>query len=194
MRTQYTPRIPLVCQECGNTYLQIPSHVWYSKFCSRHCRDAFGKKDPVVRFWSKVDRRGDDECWEWQGRRDKNGYGRFSLRHGFSVGAHRYSWEQTNGPIPKGAMILHSCDNPPCNNPRHLSPGNASQNAKQMVERGRGLTGERMPKHKVTEEDVRQIRELAKQGQLTLQQIGDVFGIGELQVYRIKHRKAWAHV
>lgn len=31
------------------------------------------------RFWSNVDIKGPDDCWEWLGEKDKNGYGRFLI-------------------------------------------------------------------------------------------------------------------
>lgn len=33
----------------------------------------------VERFWSKVDRRGDDDCWEWTASRFPEGYGRIGI-------------------------------------------------------------------------------------------------------------------
>lgn len=36
------------------------------------------KRAPVsVRFWAKVERGSDAECWLWRGSRRKDGYGRF---------------------------------------------------------------------------------------------------------------------
>ncbi|MFB9187253.1 HNH endonuclease signature motif containing protein [Dactylosporangium sucinum] len=53
--------------------------------------------------------------------------------------AHRVAWEVANGqPIPDGLQVLHSCDNPPCCNPAHLSIGTQAENMQQMVARGRG--------------------------------------------------------
>jgi hypothetical protein len=31
-------------------------------------------------FWSKVDKRGSDECWPWTGYHNHRGYARFSRR------------------------------------------------------------------------------------------------------------------
>ena len=34
--------------------------------------------DIVARFWAKVDRRGDDECWPWLASTRSKGYGAFA--------------------------------------------------------------------------------------------------------------------
>jgi hypothetical protein len=80
------------------------------------------------------------DCLVWVGSINNNGYGRLIV----SVDgcratsyAHRASYEQHVGPIPEGAEILHSCDNPPCIEPTHLRVGTQKQNAADMVARER---------------------------------------------------------
>ena len=43
------------------------------------------------RFWKKVDRKSEGECWPWLGSKSGAGYGSMYLR-GKSVRAHRISW------------------------------------------------------------------------------------------------------
>lgn len=69
------------------------------------------------RFWAKVDRRGEDECWPWLGFRHF-GYGRF--KNPTSQQVHRYSYELQVGPIPEGMVIDHLCRNKGCVNPAHM--------------------------------------------------------------------------
>ncbi|MEW6248699.1 MAG: HNH endonuclease signature motif containing protein [Nitrospirota bacterium] len=59
-------------------------------------------------------------CWLWTGpTRSATGYGRFTLgRRGLA--AHRYAYEQVWGPIPKGLVVHHTCNQPRCVNPNHL--------------------------------------------------------------------------
>lgn len=90
-------------------------------------------------FWAKAARETGSDCMIWQGSKNRTGYGYYSLR-GKTVYAHRYSWQISNkAEIPKGKVIMHSCDNPSCVNPAHLSLGTYTDNAqdRQMKNRGR---------------------------------------------------------
>ena len=98
------------------------------------------RKPPEVRFAAFV-KPVESGCWEWQGFCLANGYGRFGLRAGKIVLAHRFAYEMANGVIPDGKMILHSCDNPPCVNPAHLSVGTHADNMHDMENRGRRAPG-----------------------------------------------------
>lgn len=101
------------------------------------------------RFWRLVDVGDPDECWEWRGaRRRREVAGRLWDYGLWSVGtpggritsmrAHRFSWEIHNQiPIPEGMVVLHSCDNPPCVNPAHLSIGTVADNQADMVSKNR---------------------------------------------------------
>jgi hypothetical protein len=52
--------------------------------------------------------------------------------------AHRMAWEASNGPIPDGMILMHTCDNPPCCNPEHLKLGTRAENNKDRAKKGRG--------------------------------------------------------
>jgi hypothetical protein len=90
------------------------------------------------RFWEKVAPAG--TCWEWTASCDKNGHGQFTPRHGKSVRAHRFAYEEMVGPIPEGLVLDHLCRNRPCVNPDHLDP------VPQRVNAQRGRTGYNTPK------------------------------------------------
>jgi hypothetical protein len=83
----------------------------------------------VARFWSKVDRRGPDECWLWVGlTRPENGYGRFPA-DGKIVPAHRFAWVMVTGRDPLPGMELdHLCRTRACVNPTHLEEVTYRQN------------------------------------------------------------------
>lgn len=89
----------------------------------------------IFAFWKKADK--SSGCWEWTGPRNStSGYGQVNL-FGKHQTAHRWSWELTNGDIPKGMWILHRCDNPPCFNPEHLFLGTPADNVLDAQIKGR---------------------------------------------------------
>jgi len=70
------------------------------------------------------------------------GYGQFMLAKVDGrttwIGAHRYSWMLHNdAPAPRGLQVMHSCDNPPCVNPAHLSVGSVKDNNQDKTDKGR---------------------------------------------------------
>ena len=81
-------------------------------------------------------------CLEWTGWCTATGYGSTAFR-GRGQSTHRLMYLAVIGPIPEGMQVLHSCDNPPCMNPRHLSLGNGQENMQQAVERGRHYEAEK---------------------------------------------------
>jgi hypothetical protein len=109
------------------------------------------------RFWSKVDIKSPEECWEWKAGKTLNGYGTFrlSVKHKY---AHRLAWELTNGPIPEGMSILHKCDNRGCCNPDHLYVGTQYDNMMDRAERNPNNPGGR--KAKLYEGEIWLIRKL----------------------------------
>lgn len=92
----------------------------------------------AIRFWSKVSRSGDSQCWIWTAKaKHKFGYGAIVVCTGCVQTSHRVAWALENGPIPDGAFITHDCDVPACCNPKHLRLGDARSNANEKVARGR---------------------------------------------------------
>lgn len=77
------------------------------------------------RFWAKVDKT--DDCWLWVAGKT-SGYGVFQPAPGDAIRAHRFSYQQANGPIPVGLFIDHICHNRACVRPLHLRPVTEKQN------------------------------------------------------------------
>lgn len=150
-------------------------------------------------FFARV-KRGEG-CWEWTGFKASNGYGRMNVpRIGgtgrVSEGAHRVSWVLANGPIPDGAKILHSCDNPGCVRPDHLRPGTDADNARDRDERGRHarLSGEKHGGAKLTEAAVAAIKSQYVPGSREFGQYGLArrYGVGQQQISRIIRGQQWS--
>jgi hypothetical protein len=92
------------------------------------------------RFWEKVEIRRPGECWPWLGSKNTPaGYGDIRAKingQWKTVKVTHVLWFLTFGEWPT-QMMLHSCDNPPCVNPSHLSEGTGSDNKQQEISRGR---------------------------------------------------------
>jgi hypothetical protein len=103
------------------------------------------------RFWSRVDKRGPDECWPWIGAQNGNGYGRIKV-DGILWVAHRVAYALATKKWPKsdltyhGKVVMHRCDNPACCNPAHLQIGTQRRNVMDMVRKGRGKLLVSVPK------------------------------------------------
>ena len=83
-------------------------------------------------FWLQVDRTS--ECWIWNGRRIRRGYGNIRYRTRPTC-THRLVYQTLVGEIPEGFVLDHLCRNPPCCNPAHLEPVTDYEN----IMRGVGL-------------------------------------------------------
>jgi hypothetical protein len=182
------------CARCGKGFSTKPSHLakGWGKYCSLACWGA-ARANPA-NFWRRVDKSG--ECWLWTGEIGTGGYGRvrFRCRH---RSTHRLAYELTHGPIPCGMFVLHNCpggDNPRCVNPAHLWLGTAAQNSADMVAKGRQAKGERQAHHRLTEEDVREIRALFAAGNGGPAVLGKRFGVSDTMIINILRGKAWKHV
>ena len=127
-----------------------------------------------------------DACIEWKGAVRKDGYG-ITWKDGKPAYAHRVAIEATAGEV-----VMHSCDNRKCVNPKHLSIGSNKKNSEDMVAKGRQCSGEQSHLAKLTEEQVRHIRRL--QGMISSRSCGRLFGISKTNVLDIWNKRTWKDV
>jgi hypothetical protein len=163
-----------LCQ-CGcGKMTKTPGSKWYH---------GHGKINLSERFWKKVDKGREGECWMWKAATFKeSGYGQIDVE-GKKRRANRVAWELTNGPIPEGMLVRHTCDNPGCVNPRHLLLGTPADNVKDMVSRGRMVS-------KLTSDDAVVIRAKYRQG-LTYKDLAKEFGVHAGTIGKVVREESW---
>jgi HNH endonuclease len=149
------------------------------------------------RFWSKVDRRGPDECWPWKAavRRPDEGYGAFWFE-----GRHRPSHVMalilSGTPVVLGMEACHRCDNPPCCNPGHLFLGTRQDNDTDRVKKGRQAFGAKVGTAKLSDEDAAVIKSLKPNGRAPnglRQALAERFGVSRATIGDVWSRR-WTHL
>lgn len=151
------------------------------------------------RFFDKVEYVDGSDCWYWMGAVNEHGYGVIGLgpRGAGLIKAHRLSWLIHRGPIPDGALVCHSCDNPQCVNSNHLFLGSQKDNMRDCANKGRTVIphvqGETVGNHKLDEDQVLHIRLLAAKG-YSQRHIAAMFGVTHTNVGYVVRRKTWSHI
>ena len=141
-------------------------------------------------FWARVNKTND--CWLWTGGKTGMGYGMF-CRHNQHTHAHRLCWELVNGPIPTGMCVLHKCDNPICVRPDHLFLGTQADNMADCQAKGRFAKGERNGHHKVTAQQVTEIRRRYAAGE-SQSGMAEEYGVDPSTISNMITRETWKAV
>jgi len=128
-------------------------------------------------------------CWIWM-MSTVCGYG--SVKYdGKTERAHRLMYQLTKGPIPQDMLVCHKCDTKSCVNPEHLFLGSQKDNISDCLSKQRFAVGSRQGSSKLTDEKVRRMRALKKEG-YSDGELGKIFGVNQTTVSRIIRRKYWA--
>jgi|SRR6185369_10172253 len=155
-------------------------------------------------LWSKVDIRGNNECWPWKGFRNNQGYGRTWIND-CGYYAHRVIFNLANpgvidlrSPKNKGShgFIMHSCDNPSCCNPDHLKVCTHQENMDDKVAKGRQTKwtdSTNSPRAKLSQEDVFDIR-IKKRNGATLKSIALLYGVSRSSISHCVYGRSYQDV
>lgn len=81
-------------------------------------------------------------CWNWNKSCNSAGYGHFT-RNGKYWTTHKFAYTMVKGTIPEGNVVRHSCHNPRCCNPEHLSIGTNRDNYHDSIDAHRNGTDKR---------------------------------------------------
>jgi hypothetical protein len=205
MQPQYiTNDIPYGCCHCGcGEKTPIAAHTnkrrgnikgHPANFVQGHSRRARRFNSARDAFFAYVTPGAKDKCWEWQGPTDSSkGYGRITTG-GVIYSAHRLSYELHHRPLADNEYACHTCDNPICVNPNHLFAGTTQANHSDMVAKGRHIHGLAHPRAKLTEHQVREIREMYHQKQRNQYELASLFKVSRTLIGRIVRREVWTHV
>lgn len=144
-----------------------------------------------VRFWSKVQTGDLDVCWPWRAGLTTAGYGSFSFKSDLHI-ASRVAYQLAHGEIPDGLIVRHTCDNPPCCNPRHLLTGTQMDNAIDRAVRGRTNRGAGVwHKVRLTEADVLRIRAAP---QAEWNSLAKELGVSRNTLFSAATGQSWGHL
>ncbi len=161
----------------------------YLRYCAR-MKSTMEITAPA-RFWAKVNKT--ETCWLWTAAIDGNGgYGVFHPTKKLSTRAHRWSWAETNGPIPEGLFVCHKCDVPTCVRPDHLFLGTKAENNADMIAKGRHAVGEQRGS-KFTSKQVLRMRDMYNSGK-TIAQISRAFSHNHSNISQIVQGVTWKHL
>lgn len=144
----------------------------------------------IERFWATIDMKLPDECWPSTSYA-RGGYGLF--QHGTKLrGAHRIAHFIATGEWPTYVLHSRKCTTRRCCNPSHLRSGTQSENiADALTVRGSWSKGTHNHFARLTEQQVRQFRELIGTG-VTVAEASRTFGISKNAGYHIFHGRTWS--
>lgn len=170
----------------------------------------YDRPSEETRFWSKVDIKGEDDCWFWLGSKDPDGYGYFTLEKGKTIGAHRYSlMKKLNCDLTTSAFACHSCDYKYskgdtsyrlCVNPKHLEKGDANSNSSHMKLLNRQAKGEDNSQSVLTTEQAKEILQLYKEAKQNNMMYGfnlrmsKKYNVDKQVICRLTSGKTWKHL
>lgn len=139
-----------------------------------------------------------NECIEHKQKGSRAGYGKTHYQ-GRQTTLHRVVYckhKQLALADIERLVVRHTCDNPRCINPEHLTLGTYQDNMDDKVLRGRSARGESHGGVKLTEQDVHFIRANYKPRcrKYGTRALGRLFGVHNGRISSIVQGKSWGHI
>jgi DNA-binding XRE family transcriptional regulator len=138
----------------------------------------------------KVDENG---CWICTSHApDTKGYPQKRI-NGKKKQISRIIYTEKFGEIPENIFICHTCDNPSCINIEHLFPAPNVDNVKDKVMKNRQsrMPGEQHPMAKLTEQQVKEIRNSKDIG---CRKLAEIYNVTHSTIAYIRKGKLWKHL
>lgn len=177
---------------CGFEFHQSPKRSnmdYYKKYFS------IVEKEIDKRIWRFVNKT--DTCWIWTGFKNGWGYGLLRFRIGprdknkrKHLFVHRFMLMLfSNASFTHGYEVLHSCDNPSCVNPDHLSIGSHIDNMNDMKKKGRSAKS--IGNHKINFFVAEQIRHDHSKNKLSYSKLTMKYGLSKSTISYIINGNIW---
>tara|TARA_B100000902_G_C26778107_1_gene653711 strand:- start:137 stop:637 length:501 start_codon:yes stop_codon:yes gene_type:complete len=148
----------------------------------------------IKRFYSHIDKRGEDECWPWLAMTSEKGYGVFSCKR--KIYRNSRFMKLIMGEDIKNKVVKNTCGDITCCNPKHNDLITHAEVMQRMRESGNSCVGSKNRASKLTETDIRAIRSRYKRNSLTdgFAPIGNDYGVTAGCIRDIVIGKTWKHV
>lgn len=127
------------------------------------------------------------DCVFYSGHIGKAGYGLdYEPKTQKTVLAHRKAYYDVYGEIPKGVVVMHTCNNKTCVNPQHLKLGTQSENVLAAYDDGLQVPYQST----VSDEDVLKIYHSKE----STKQLMALFGYSKETINRIRRGKTYRRI
>lgn len=151
----------------------------------------------MKRIWDNIDKT--ETCWLSKYAIDKKGYTHIGIDNKIYkiYKFHRVMlfWSDQSKTTEfndgKNWQGCHTCPNKHCVNPAHLYWGTPQDNSNDSIKFGTQVFGERCPRAKLTEIQVKEIRAKYPNGNITQRQLSIEYGVNTSAINNILNGRRW---